>query len=97
MDFRPLIPDKPRLMDPRIFASEPMNLREQMLSIPLEQRFTYDETTNHFFVNLERFAMRNEQDIEHIRNIVVERLAPLGKRVYAIASCSTPIRLWCAA
>jgi len=86
MDFRPLIPDKPRLMDPRIFASEPMNLREQMLTIPLEQRFTYDETTNHFFVNLERFAMRNEKDIERIRNIVVERLAPLGKRVYAIVN-----------
>jgi propionate CoA-transferase len=73
-------------MDPRIFASEPMNLREQMLMIPLEQRFTYDETTNHFFVNLERFAMRNEKDIERIRNIVVERLAPLGKRVYAIVN-----------
>jgi propionate CoA-transferase len=35
MDFEPLIPSKPGLMDPRIFAAEPMNLREQMLSIPL--------------------------------------------------------------
>ena len=57
-----------------------------MLSIPLEQRFTYDEATNHFFVNLERFAMRNESDIERIRQIVVDRLAPLGKRVYAIVN-----------
>jgi propionate CoA-transferase len=86
MDFRPLIPKDPEFMDPRIFGSEPMNLRDRMLSIPLEQRFTYDEATNHFFVNLERFAMRNESDIERIRQIVVDRIAPLGKRVYAIVN-----------
>jgi propionate CoA-transferase len=86
MDFKPLIPRKFALMDKRIFAAEPMGLREDMLSIPLEQRFTYDEATNRFFVNLERFAVRDERDIEHIRQIVVDRLAPLGKRVYAIVN-----------
>jgi propionate CoA-transferase len=86
MDFKPLIPKDPEFMDPRIFASEPMNLKDRMLSIPLEQRFTYDEATNHFFVNLERFAMRHESDIERIRRIVVDRLAPLGKPVYAIVN-----------
>jgi propionate CoA-transferase len=86
MDFRPLIPKAPVLMDPRIFAAEPMGLRDHMLSIPLEQRFTYDEATNHFFVNLERFALRNEADIEHIRQIVTDRVAPLGRRVYAIVN-----------
>jgi propionate CoA-transferase len=86
MDFKPLIPKRPALMDRRIFAPEPMNLRERMLSIPLEQRFTYDEATNHFFVNLERFALRDENEIERIRRIVVDRVAPLGKRVYAIVN-----------
>jgi len=86
MDFKPLIPKKPALMDKRIFAAEPMGLREDMLSIPLEQRFTYDEATNHFYVNLERFAMRDERDIERIRQIVIDRIAPLGKRVYAIVN-----------
>jgi propionate CoA-transferase len=86
MDFRPLIPNSLKLMDQRIFAAEPMNLRDQMLSIPLKQRFTYDEATNHLFVNLERFALRDERDIEHIRQIVVDRVAPLGKRVYAIVN-----------
>src|SRR5262245_33041732 len=86
MEFTPLIPNKPALMDPRIFRPEPMNLREDMLSIPLEQRFTYDEETNRFFVNLERFNMRDERDIERIRQIVVDRIAPLGKRVYAIVN-----------
>jgi propionate CoA-transferase len=86
MDFRPLIPKAPAFMDPGIFASEPMNLRDRMLSIPLEQRFSYDEATNHFFVNLERFDLRNGSDIERIRQIVVDRVAPLGKRVYAIVN-----------
>src|SRR5215831_7895614 len=63
-----------------------MNLRDHMLSIPLEQRFTYDDATNHLFVNLERFALRNARDIERIRRIVVDRIAPLGRRVYAIVN-----------
>lgn len=86
MDFKPLIAKNLSLMDPRIFAPEPMNLRDYMLSIPLEQRFTYDEATNHFFVNLERYSLRSESDIERIRQIVTDRLAPLGKRVYAIVN-----------
>jgi propionate CoA-transferase len=86
MDFKPLMPRKLALMDPRIFSPEPMNLRDHMLSIPLEQRFTYDEATNHFFVNLERYNLRNERDIDRIRQIVIDRIAPLGKRVYAIVN-----------
>ena len=86
MDFRPLMPTPPQLMDPRIFAAGPMDLREQLLSIPLDQRFTYDETSNHFFVNLERYNVRNEDDIEQIRKVVVDRIGPLGKRVYAVVN-----------
>jgi propionate CoA-transferase len=86
MDFLPSIPHPPKFMDRLIFADEPMNLRESMLSIPLEQRFTYDEATNRFFVNLERFAVRSESDIRRILQVVVDRLAPLGKRVTAIVN-----------
>jgi propionate CoA-transferase len=86
MDFRPLIPKRPTLMDPRIFAAKPMNLRDDMLSIPLEQRFIYDEATNHFFINLERYSLRSELDIERIRQIVTDRIGSLGKRVYAIVN-----------
>jgi propionate CoA-transferase len=86
MDFKPLIAKNLSLMDSRIFAAEPMNLRDYMLSIPLERRFTYDEATNHFFVNLERYRLQSETDIERIRQIVTDRLAPLGKRVYAIVN-----------
>jgi propionate CoA-transferase len=86
MDFKPLMPKPPVLMDPRIFTAGTMELRDHILSIPLEKRFTYDEATNRFFVNLERFSMRSEADIERIRQIVTDRIAPLGKRVYAIVN-----------
>jgi propionate CoA-transferase len=86
MDFRPLMPRPPRLMEARVFAAEPMGLRELMLSIPLEQRFVYDAATNHFFVNLERFSVRGEEDVARIHAIVVERLKDVGKRVYAIVN-----------
>ena len=86
MDFRTLIRKEPELMDPRIFAAGPTNSRDSTPSIPLEQRFTYDEETNHFFVNLERHAVREKRDIERIRRIVVDRLAPLGRRVYTIVN-----------
>ena len=86
MDFRPLLPKPPAPMDARIFAAGPMGLRDKLLSIPLEQRFALDEATGHFFVNLERFSVRSEADVENIRRIVTERLAPLGRRVYAIVN-----------
>ena len=86
MDFRPLMPRPPRLMDARVFAVEPMNLRETMLTIPLDQRFVYDPATGHFFANLERYSVRSEDDIERIRAIVVEKLKDVGKRVYAIVN-----------
>ena len=50
-------------MDTRIFRSEPMGLREDMLSIPLDQRFTYDRQQNLFFVNFERFSVRSRAEI----------------------------------
>ena len=42
MEFRPVIRRDPAIMDRRIFAAEPMGLRDDLLRMPLEQRFTYD-------------------------------------------------------
>lgn len=49
-------------MDPRIFRETAMDLRSDMLTIPLNRRFTLDEQQNLFFVNLERFALRSLAD-----------------------------------
>ena len=86
MEFKPIISRDPTLMDERIFREGPMELRERLLSIPLDQRFTYNEQQNLFFVNLERFALRSKADIEAIARTVESKLGGLDKRVYAIVN-----------
>ena len=86
MDFAPIIHRPPRLMDRRIFLAEPMGLRDSMLSLPLEQRFSYDADQNVFFINFERLAVRSVEDIERIRHAIEARLAPLGKKVFGIVN-----------
>jgi propionate CoA-transferase len=86
MDFRPIMKTPPRLMDDRIFRLEPMSLRDELLALPLAQRFSYDPASNRFFVNFEGLTVRNADDVDQIRQQVEKRLAPLGKRVSAIVN-----------
>ena len=86
MDFKPAIPGDPILMDSRIFREGVMDLREDMLAIPLDQRFTLDERQNLFFVNLERFALHSHAEIDAIAKAVEGKLGALGRRVYAIVN-----------
>jgi propionate CoA-transferase len=86
MDFKPVMRRDPMLMDARIFRDGPMEMRERLLSIPLDQRFTYDEQQNLFFVNLERYALRSQADIAAIAKTVETKLGGLGRRVYAIVN-----------
>ena len=86
MEFRPIINRDPAVMDQRIFAKGPMGLRDDLLRMPLEQRFTYHPQENQFFVNFEGHVIRNHQDIERARRIVETMLSPLGRKVYAIVN-----------
>ena len=86
MDFVPVMRQPPRLMDARIFLDEPMALRDGMLSIPLEQRFSYDPEQNVFFINFERLAVNTVDDIRTIREMIETRLAPLNKKVFGIVN-----------
>src|SRR5437763_12699418 len=73
-------------MDQRIFAPAPMGLRDDLLRIPLEERFTYHPGDRQFFVNFEGHVVRTAQDVERIRRLVEAMLAPLGHKVYAIVN-----------
>ncbi|GAC1343307.1 MAG: acyl CoA:acetate/3-ketoacid CoA transferase [Acetobacteraceae bacterium] len=86
MEFVPAVADPLRLMDARVFRPEPMGLREQLLSIPLEQRFTYDPQQNSIFINFEGLSVRSGQDVARIRDLVAQRVEPLGHKVYAIVN-----------
>lgn len=86
MDFKPVIKGDPALMDEKIFLPDPMGLKEVLLTVPLEERLSYDQEENIFFVNFEGFAIRTSQDVLAIKDAVVDIVAPLEKRVYTIVN-----------
>ena len=81
MDFKPIIKKEPQLMDPRIFRPQPMGLKDDLLSLPLEERLTYNPEENLFFVNFENLYVKSSEDISRIKAIIENMLAPLGKKV----------------
>ncbi len=86
MAFVPIMHGEPALMDPRIFGDEPMNLRPQMLEIPLAERLTYDAGKNLFFVNFAGLNVRSAEDVARIRQAVDESLKAVGHKVNAIVN-----------
>ncbi len=86
MDFMPIIQGEPSLMDARIFTDEPMNIRADMLSMPMAERLSYDAGKNLFFVNFAGLAVRSAADIDQIVAAVEQALAPIGHKVNAIVN-----------
>ena len=86
MEFRPVIRRDPVTMDRRIFLPEAMGLRDDLLRMPLEQRFTYHPDKNQFFVNFEGHVVRSHQDIERIRRIVESMLSSARRKVHVIVN-----------
>jgi len=85
LPFRPPV-NGPSAMDPMVFCSAPMKLRERMLDLHMNDRLNYDEPTNTVYMNYAGLRIRNSQDLLAIGNAVDELLGPLGKRVHAIVN-----------
>ena len=86
MTFRPVINGEPALMDERIFAEEPMNLRPALLELPFEERLHYEPDGNVFFVNFEGLSVHSKADIERIRSAVEGALSGVGHKVYGVVN-----------
>jgi propionate CoA-transferase len=86
MDFAPIIKGSPRLMDGRIFRPESMGLKDDLLTLTLEERLTYDAEENLFFVNFEGFAVKTRQEVQEIKEAVEKILVPLSEKVYTIVN-----------
>lgn len=86
MGFKPIMRKPLKLMDPRIFQLPAMGLKADLLTIPLEERFTYQSADNVFFINLENYYVKSSEDIQRMKEIVEGMLAPLGKKVHTIAN-----------
>jgi propionate CoA-transferase len=79
--FTPIIDGEPKLMDTRIFCDEPMGLKDDLLTVPLEARFTYDAGRNIFFLNLEGMSLNTDVEADAITAEIEKRLAAVGKKV----------------
>jgi propionate CoA-transferase len=86
MAFRPVVRGEPRRMDMRIFRAEPMGLKEDLLTVPFAQRFTYRPEENVLFINFEGLTIADRATIEEIRRNVEGICAPLGRRVHTIVN-----------
>lgn len=86
MDFKPVIHQPPAVMDSRIFSPQPMDLKPDLVTIPLHQRLAYDPDEDLFFVNFEGLVIRTEETIAQIEAAVNEKLSPLGHKVYTIVN-----------
>jgi propionate CoA-transferase len=73
-------------MDARIFQPEPMNLKADLLEVPIAARLIYDPVENLFFVNFEGLEIRDLATIQTIQQEVEAKLTGLGKKVYAVVN-----------
>jgi propionate CoA-transferase len=85
MDFEPVV-RHPRVMNPRIFRSEPMGLREEILRLPFEVRFNYDDEHNILFLNLSELQVKTQAIIEQYKEMIRSIVEPLGHKVYAVVN-----------
>jgi propionate CoA-transferase len=85
MSFKPVV-NKPREMDRRIFRSDPMGLREDMLRLPLDARFDYDEERNILYMDFEDLQVKSLAVIEDFVAKIREICEPLGHKVYAVVN-----------
>ena len=79
--FTPIIDGEPKLMDARIFRDEPMGLKDDLLTVPLEARFTYDAGRDIFFLNMEGMSLSTDGEADAITAEIEKRLAAVGKKV----------------
>ena len=80
--FAPIIDGEPKLMDERLFRDEPIGLKDDLLTVPLEARFIYDADRNIFFLNMEGVSVSTPEEAEAIATEVEKRLAAVGKKVH---------------
>ncbi|MEW5725788.1 MAG: acyl CoA:acetate/3-ketoacid CoA transferase [Thermodesulfobacteriota bacterium] len=86
MDFRPVVGDRLKEMDPRLFRPEPMGLKEDLLAVSLAHRLKYDPSQNLFFVNFEGHSVLDPGDIREIESAVTDILTPLDHKVRTVVN-----------
>ncbi|WP_375255211.1 acyl CoA:acetate/3-ketoacid CoA transferase [Yoonia sp.] len=85
MGFRPIIQEV-REMEARIFQAEPMDLKRELLHLDLPDRIALDPAMGRLFINFEKMRIRSQEEIEQIRNQVMEVCGPLSEKVDVVVN-----------
>jgi propionate CoA-transferase len=86
MAFAPIVQPAPRAMDARLFRTEPIGLRHQLLDPDLPRRIHYDAGRDTLFLNFQHLQVKSAADIDAIRAHVSALCASLGHRVEAVVN-----------
>ncbi len=84
MDFEPIVHHPLQQMESRIFQEDAIQLKDDLLYLPLEQRFSFDAERDLFFVNFEGYSVQTVEDIRQIEKNVRKKLQHLNHKVYAV-------------
>ena len=86
MAFAPIVVPPPVAMDAKIFRTEPIELRHQLLDPDLPRRVHYDAARDTLFLNFQHLQVRSPADIEAIRDAVSAQCQAIGHRVDAVVN-----------
>jgi propionate CoA-transferase len=86
MDFVPKLAEPLDQMDIRVFTEAPMGLRQQLVGVPLDERFHYDPVLNTLHMNFERLEVKHRDTIDEVSRILEQICKPAGKRVHAVVN-----------
>jgi len=85
LPFKPIVYE-PRKMNPTLFQPEIMGLREVLNDINIEDRISYNSQTNTLFLDFAGMRVKNEADLERIKQAVESVLKPLERRVISVVN-----------
>ncbi len=86
MAFAPIVVPPPVAMDAKIFRTEPIELRHQLLDPDLPRRVHYDAARDTLFLNFQHLQVRSPADIDAIRDAVSAQCQAIGHRVDAVVN-----------
>jgi propionate CoA-transferase len=86
MEFEPIINNQPLIMDQRIFSEEPMGIKNNIMTISIDDRLSYNSDKNMFFVNFEGLNVETGSDIENIKKSVEKKLKTIDRKVFTIVN-----------
>ena len=86
MDFVPAIREPLAIMDPRIFRPAPMSLKDDLFTIPADDRIFYNPAENIMLANLAGFTVKSAGDVKAVKTAIERVVRPLGQKVYAVGN-----------